>query len=128
MAVWAQSSQRATCPPRAAVRQLSMALITFNWSRLRCAVGMTPCGPVAAEDVRDLQSWTVHGGPALCRRPLLRQRQPLERAHHRAQHVGGDMGIAGGRVQLGMAQAVTRHNEHLSMSLKVKALLSRIGC
>ena len=32
----------------------------------------TPCGPVAAEDVRDLQSWTGHGGPALCRRPLLR--------------------------------------------------------
>ena len=25
-------------------------------------VGMTPSGPVAAEDVRDLQSWTGHGG------------------------------------------------------------------
>src|SRR5262249_36786478 len=29
-----QSSQRATCPPRAAVRQLSMALITFIWAGL----------------------------------------------------------------------------------------------
>jgi hypothetical protein len=28
----------------------------------------------------------------------------LERASHRAQHVGGDVGIAGGGVQLRMAQ------------------------
>jgi len=36
MTVWAQFSQRSTCPPSAAVRQRSMADITFNWSRLRC--------------------------------------------------------------------------------------------
>src|SRR5437762_1232344 len=29
-----QSSQRATCPPRAAVRQLSIADITLSWARL----------------------------------------------------------------------------------------------
>jgi hypothetical protein len=29
-----QFSQRKTCPPSAAVRQRSMAVITFNWSRL----------------------------------------------------------------------------------------------
>ena len=34
MTVWAQFSQRSTCPPSAAVRQRSMADITFNWSRL----------------------------------------------------------------------------------------------
>ena len=36
MAVCAQASfsQRATWPPSAAVRQRSIALITFNWSRL----------------------------------------------------------------------------------------------
>lgn len=34
MSVCAQSSQRATCPPSAAVRQRSIADITFNWSRL----------------------------------------------------------------------------------------------
>ena len=27
-------SQRATCPPKAAVRQASIALITFNWPTL----------------------------------------------------------------------------------------------
>jgi hypothetical protein len=32
----AQSSQRATCPPSAAVRQRSIALITLNWFRLMC--------------------------------------------------------------------------------------------
>ena len=34
MTVWAQSSQRATWPPSAAVRQRSIADITFKWSRL----------------------------------------------------------------------------------------------
>ena len=38
MVVCAQASfsQRATWPPSAAVRQRSIALITFNWSRLTC--------------------------------------------------------------------------------------------
>src|SRR5215469_2832168 len=36
MTVLAQSSQRATWPPSATVRQRSMADITFNWSRLTC--------------------------------------------------------------------------------------------
>jgi hypothetical protein len=34
MSVCEHFSQRATCPPRAAVRQLSMADITFTWPRL----------------------------------------------------------------------------------------------
>ena len=34
MWVCEHSSQRATCPPRAAVRQLSMADMTFSWPRL----------------------------------------------------------------------------------------------
>src|SRR5258708_34862286 len=36
------------------------------------AVGMTPRGPVVAEDVRDLQSWTGHGDPLRWRLVLLR--------------------------------------------------------
>jgi hypothetical protein len=35
------------------------------------AVGVTPSEAVVAEDIRDLQSWTTHVRPALCRRPLL---------------------------------------------------------
>ena len=34
MSVCEHFSQRATCPPRAAVRQFSMADMTFNWMRL----------------------------------------------------------------------------------------------
>jgi hypothetical protein len=79
------------------------------------AVGVAPSGAMIAKDIRDLQGWTTHEGPALCRRPLLRQRQPIERTHHRAQHVGGDVGIAGGRVQLGMAQR-TRVIMHLLLT------------
>ena len=36
MRVCAQSSHCSTWPPRAAVRQRSMADITFNWPRLTC--------------------------------------------------------------------------------------------
>src|SRR5215831_18075248 len=38
ISVWPHAvfSQRATCPPSAAVRQRSIALITFNCSRLTC--------------------------------------------------------------------------------------------
>ena len=36
MRVCEHFSQRRTCPPSAAVRQRSMADITFNWSRLTC--------------------------------------------------------------------------------------------
>ena len=66
-------------------------------------VGVTPSEPMVAEDVRDFQNRTRHVDRS-GRRSLLRQRQSVERAHQGAQQVGGDMGIAGGRVQLGMAQ------------------------
>ena len=36
------------------------------------AVGATPGGPVIAEDVRDLHSWTGHGWRCLRRRVLAR--------------------------------------------------------
>src|ERR1019366_7448576 len=37
MRVWAQSSQRSTWPPSAAVRQISIAVMTRRWARLRWA-------------------------------------------------------------------------------------------
>ena len=46
MCVWAQSSQRATWPPSAAVRQLSIADITFSWPRLTWpALALRHAGP-----------------------------------------------------------------------------------
>ena len=48
MTVWAHASfsQRATCPPRAAVRQLSIADITFSWPRLTWpALALRQAGP-----------------------------------------------------------------------------------
>jgi len=47
ISVWphAAFSQRATCPPSAAVRQRSIALITFNWSRLICPLLASRQGP-----------------------------------------------------------------------------------
>ena len=46
MTVCAHFSQRATCPPRAAVRQLSIADIAFNWPRLTWpALALRHAGP-----------------------------------------------------------------------------------
>jgi hypothetical protein len=48
MSVCRHFSQRATCPPRAAVRQLSMADMTFNWPRLTWpALAQRHAGPWA---------------------------------------------------------------------------------
>jgi hypothetical protein len=46
MRVCAQSSQRSTCPPSAAVRQLSIAAMTFSWPRLMWpALALRHAGP-----------------------------------------------------------------------------------
>ena len=46
MRVWAQSSHRSTWPPRAAVRQLSIADMTLSWPRLTWpALALRHAGP-----------------------------------------------------------------------------------
>jgi hypothetical protein len=67
-------------------------------------IGRTPCGPVVAEDIRDLQRWSSHGPlcglgfpPSFGRLP--RFSQPIERALHGCNHAGGDARIAGCRAQ-----------------------------
>jgi hypothetical protein len=71
-------------------------------------VGMTPSGPVAAEDVRDLQSWAGHAGPLRRGRSdyslWYERRQPIQRAHDFANEVGGHLGVARCRVELGMPE------------------------
>src|SRR6266702_2033417 len=83
MTVCEQFSQRSTCPPSAAVRQRSMADITFNWSRLTCPA-------FAANSPRSLLA-----PPTLLARP----RQQVERALDGGDHAGGDAHVAGGGVQ-----------------------------
>ena len=71
------------------------------------AVGMTPRGPVVAEDIRDLQSWTGHVGPLRWRLVLLlrhQRREPVERAHDLTDDVGGHLGVARRGVELGMSE------------------------
>ena len=57
-----QSSHRKTWPPRATVRQRSMARHHLQLVEAYVAsIGVTPRRPVIAEDIRDLQDWTGHG-------------------------------------------------------------------
>src|SRR6202035_3864012 len=56
MTVWAQPSQRATCPP-ALDRTHDLHLVEADVA----GIGAPPRRPVVAEDIRDLESWTGHG-------------------------------------------------------------------
>jgi hypothetical protein len=60
------------------------------------AIGLTPCSPMAAENIRDLQRWTGQGRTGLLDR--LRQREAVERALDGAQDVRSHVRVAGGRV------------------------------
>src|SRR5580692_4148465 len=98
MTVCAQSSQRATWPPSAAVRQRSMAVITFNWSRLTWpALARRHAAPwsrkisATSSAGRDMAA----GGYAGCGALL-----PLDAG----DHAGGDAGIVGRGVEFGVTQ------------------------
>ena len=58
------------------------------------AIGFTPSGAVAAENVRDLQRRASQGRRPLPRPPLLCQGQAFERAHDGTQRVRGDLSVA----------------------------------
>ena len=88
------------------------------------AVGIAPCGPVAAEDVRDLQTWPGHAdalrrrsGYSLWNEP----REPVQRAHDFANDVGRHLGVARRRVQLGVSEQDLNH-------ANVNVLLHRRVC
>ena len=71
------------------------------------AVGMTPRGPVVAEDVRDLQSWTGHVDPLRCRLVVFLRhqwREPVQRALDLTDDAGGHLGVARCGVELGMSE------------------------
>src|ERR1700681_3886384 len=106
MTVWAQPSQRATWPPSAAVRQRSIAFITFSWPRLTCpALARRHAAPWsrkisatsrAGRDMAPLRRRLVF--PALLGL-LARLRQQVERAFDAGDHTGGNAGVARRRVQ-----------------------------
>src|SRR6266478_9895416 len=107
MVVWAQSSQRATWPPRAAVRQFSIADITFSCSRLTWpALALRHAGPrsrkisATSKAGRDISASASAGRPDL----LEFERDVLQRAHDLADRLGGDAGIERGGVELGVTE------------------------
>src|ERR1700737_34220 len=106
--VCAHFSQRATCPPSAAVRQLSIADITFNWPRLTWpALARRHAGPwlrkmsATSSDERDTIS-LVSGGRFGALLELARN--AIERAHDLPDGLGGDTRIERRGVELGMSQ------------------------
>src|SRR6266436_9094188 len=109
MTVWVQSSQRATWPPSAAVRQRSIALITFSCSRLTCpALARRHAAPWSRKMSATSSAGTGHGRGPLRRRLVLpalpglfaRHGQQVEGALDACDHVGGDAGVARRRVKL----------------------------
>jgi hypothetical protein len=74
MCVCEHSSQRTTCPPRAAVRQLSMAEMTFNCPRLTWpALARRQAAPKSRKISATSKAGRITGGDAtraarLCRR------------------------------------------------------------
>ena len=60
-------------------------------------IGLTPCGAMVAEDIRDLQSWARHARRALGGRLMLglvllgdQRRQAIQRAHDVTDGFGSD--------------------------------------
>src|SRR5277367_3030638 len=115
--IWlcAQSSQRATWPPRAAVRQLSIADITLSWPRLTWpALAVRHAGPWS----RKIHETSALGG-RLVRLGL--EAEALQRAHDRPDGVGGDAGIERRGVDLGMSEENLDHSD-------IGVLLQKVGC
>src|SRR6266852_807499 len=100
MMVCAHFSQRATWPPSAAVRQLSIADITLSWPRLTWpALALRHAGPwprkisATSSAGRDKRARALRGR-------LHRRGEMLERAGDLAERLEGDAGVERRRVEL----------------------------
>ena len=69
-------------------------------------IGSAPCRSMAAEDIRDLQSWARHARRALGGRLRLLEleRDMLQRAHDLADRLGGDTSIERRGIELGVPE------------------------
>src|SRR5215212_4223482 len=106
MRLWPQSAQASTWPPRAAVRQVSIADITFSWPRLsRPAWAARQAAPwrwkmsATSNDRRLTAVSGVRSHPVLWQQP-----DPVERAHDGADRVGGDASIQRSGLEFGVAE------------------------
>src|SRR5450755_3935092 len=115
MCVCAHFSQRATWPPRAAVRQLSIADITLSWSRLTWpALARRHAGPwprkmsATSSDGRDTRSLASGGRFGAL---LEFARNAIEWAHDLPDGLGGDAGIERGGVELGVPEQNLDHSD-----------------
>src|ERR1700688_1527392 len=101
---WPHSSHPSMCPPSAAVRQVSMADITFNWARLICpAWAARQAGPAVRKMSATSRGGRIAGSGARAL-SFHQQREMLERTGYRADRLRRDLGIKRGRVELGMSQ------------------------
>src|SRR6516162_116913 len=112
----AQSSQRSMWPPSAAVRQVSIADITFNWVRLACpALALRHAAPWArktsATSRRGRATRPRSGGRRSAREV---KAEPLQRALDVADRIDGDAGIERRRLELGVSE---QHLDHADVDV-----------
>jgi hypothetical protein len=81
-------------------------------------VGSAPRRPVSAEDIRDLERRTRHGGRVLCRRPHPRD-EMLERARDVAERFEGDAGVERRRIELLVPE---QHLDHANVGLLLQKM------
>src|SRR5258708_15165733 len=100
---WPHASHPSMCPPSAAVRQVSIADITFSWARLTCpAWAARQAGPAARKMSATSRGGRIAGSGARAL-SFHQQREMLERTGYRADRLRRDLGIKRGRVELGMS-------------------------
>src|SRR5688500_7408403 len=117
MWVWSHSSQRATWPPSAAVRQRSIADITFSWPRLRWpAWARRQAGPWARK-----MSATSRAGRATCAAASggWHHDKLLERAPDLANGAGGDLRVERRGVELLVSE---QHLDHADVDLLLQEM------
>src|SRR5271170_117860 len=116
-----QSSQRSTWPPSAAVRQVSIADMTFSWLRLTWpALALRHAAPWTRKT-----SATSRLGRAMRPRsggrrlPGQVEAEPLERALDVANRVDGDAGIERRRLEFGVSE---QHLDHPNVDVLLEQM------
>ena len=122
MCVCAHFSQRATCPPRAAVRQLSMADMTFSWPRLTWpALALRQAAPwsrkisATSSDGRDKSAALYAGGFAW----FAPRDEMFERARDLAERLDGDAGVERRGIELLVPE---QHLDHANVDLLLQQM------